>query len=437
MKKYQSLKPYLLLWSTQSLSSLGSAMTGYALILWLYRQSGSALETAMLAICSYAPYVLVSIFAGAFSDRWNKKRTMLVCDLLAAVGTVVVLVLLKNGQLAPWHMYVLNAINGLMNTVQQPASDVAATLLVPKKYYQKTSGLRSFSSSLNTILHPVIASALFGFFGMEAVIAVDLATFAIAFVTLLFFIPIPEISAGDNPREKLLAAVKSGLSWLRANQLILNLILFLAFINLVASAYNAALPAMLLSRENGGETVLGLVNAVTGGASLVGGVITTLLPPPKNRVRAICGALMLSMSTENFLLAFGRTPWVWCAGAVLGWLLIPLMNANMDVIFRTAIPVDMQGRVYACRNTLQFFTIPLGYFLGGLLVDRVFEPLLASVSPDGLLTFLFGLGKGSGAAALFFVLGLAGVLVCLIFYCILRQYHGGDTNVQTTDNREI
>ena len=437
MKKYQSLKPYLLLWSTQSLSALGSAMTGYALILWLYRQSGSALETAMLAICSYAPYVLVSIFAGALSDRWNKKRTMLVCDLLAAVGTVVVLVLLKNGQLAPWHMYVLNAIDGLMNTVQQPASDVAATLLVPKKYYQKTSGLRSFSSSLNTILHPVIASALFGFFGMEAVIAVDLATFAIAFVTLLFFIPIPEISAGDNPQEKLLAAVKSGLSWLRANQLILNLILFLAFINLVASAYNAALPAMLLSRENGGETVLGLVNAVTGGASLVGGVITTLLPPPKNRVRAICGALMLSMSTENFLLAFGRTPWAWCAGAVLGWLLIPLMNANMDVIFRTAIPVDMQGRVYACRNTLQFFTIPLGYFLGGLLVDRVFEPLLASVSSDGLLAFLFGLGKGSGAAALFFVLGLAGVLVCLIFYCILRQYYGGDANVQTTDNREI
>ena len=437
MKKYQSLKPYLLLWSTQSLSALGSAMTGYALILWLYRQSGSALETAMLAICSYAPYVLVSIFAGALSDRWNKKRTMLVCDLLAAVGTVVVLVLLKNGQLAPWHMYVLNAINGLMNTVQQPASDVAATLLVPKKYYQKTSGLRSFSSSLNTILHPVIASALFGFFGMEAVIAVDLATFAIAFVTLLFFIPIPEISAGDNPQEKLLTAVKSGLSWLRANQLILNLILFLAFINLVASAYNAALPAMLLSRENGGETVLGLVNAVTGGASLVGGVIATLLPPPKNRVRAICGALMLSMSTENFLLAFGRTPWVWCAGAVLGWLLIPLMNANMDVIFRTAIPVDMQGRVYACRNTLQFFTIPLGYFLGGLLVDRVFEPLLASVSSDGLLAFLFGLGKGSGAAALFFVLGLAGVLVCLIFYCILRQYYGGDADVQTTDNREI
>ncbi len=423
MKKYQSLKPYLLLWSTQSLSALGSTMTGYALILWLYRQRGSALETALLSICSYAPYVLVSIFAGALSDRWNKKRTMLVCDLLAAMGTVAVLVLLKTDQLEPWHLYGLNAINGLMNTVQQPASDVAATLLVPKRYYQKTSGLRSFSSSLNTILHPVFASALFGFFGMEAVIAVDLATFVIAFVSLLFFIPVPEASTEDKPREKLLTAAKSGLAWVGANRLILNLILFLAFINLVASAYNAALPAMLLSRANGGETVLGLVNAVTGGASLVGGVIATLLPSPKNRVRAICGSLLLSMSTENFLLAFGRTPWAWCVGAVLGWLPIPLMNANMDVIFRSAIPVDMQGRVYSCRNTLQFFTIPLGYFLGGLLVYRVFEPLMASVSQDSLPALLFGLGKGSGAAALFFVLGLAGVFVCLIFTCILGRTH--------------
>ncbi len=425
MKKYKTyriLRPYLLLWGTQSLSSLGSSMTGYGLILWLYRQNGSALETAMLSICSYAPYVLVSIFAGALSDRWNKKRIMLVCDLLAALSTVVVLMLLRSGLLVPWHIYVLNAINGLMNTVQQPAGDVAATLLVPKEYYQKTSGLRSFSSSLNTILHPVIASSLFAFFGMELVIAVDLATFAAAFITLLFFIRIPETHWEDRPREKLLAAARSGLDWIRANRLILDLILFLAFINLVASAYNAVLPAMLLSRENGGETVLGLLNAVTGAASMAGGLITALMPEPKNRVRVICFSLMVSMGTENFLLAFGRTPLIWCLGAVLGWLLIPLMNANMDVIFRSTIPADLQGRVYSCRNTLQFFTIPVGYFLGGLLVDRVFEPLMANASPESALVFLFGAGKGSGAAAMFFVLGAAGVLVCLGFYWGLRRF---------------
>ena len=93
--EYRKLKPYLLLWGTQSLSALGSAMTNYALVIWLYQKSGSALETALLSICSYAPYVLMSVFAGALSDRWDKKRTMLCCDLCAAVCTLIVLGLLK------------------------------------------------------------------------------------------------------------------------------------------------------------------------------------------------------------------------------------------------------------------------------------------------------------------------------------------------------
>lgn len=86
---------YLLLWFTQLISGLGSAMTSYALVIWSYTQAGSALQTALLMVCSYAPYVACSIFAGALSDRWDKKKTMLVCDGMAALSTVVVFALLK------------------------------------------------------------------------------------------------------------------------------------------------------------------------------------------------------------------------------------------------------------------------------------------------------------------------------------------------------
>ena len=421
MKKEQ-LKPYLMLWSTQALSALGSGMTSYALVLWLYLRSGSALETALLSVSSYAPYVIMSIFAGALSDRWNKKRTMLVCDLLAALSTVIVFLLIKADALSAWHLYVLNALNGLMNTIQQPASEVAATLLIPKDYYQKTSGLRSFSQSLKSILTPILATALFAFAGIDLVLAVDLMTFAFAFVTLLLFIRIPESDASKQAKEKLLTAARKGIVWLRENPLILTLILYLAFINLVASIYNAALPAMLLSKQNGGETVLGFVNTCIGIATLAGSVLVTLLPVPKNRIKVISLTLLLSMSSENFLLAFGKIPLIWCIGAVLGWLFIPLMNANLDVIFRSSIPLDMQGRVYSCRNTLQFFTIPIGFLLGGLLVDKVFEPLMSAQSASSLLVSLFGENKGSGAAMLFFIIGIVGVLVCLIFNFRLRKY---------------
>lgn len=410
-----------MLWSTQALSTLGSGMTSYALVLWLYLRSGSALRTALLSVCSYAPYVIMSIFAGALSDRWNKKRTMLVCDLLAALGTGFVFLLIKTNSLNGGHLYVLNALNGLMNTVQQPASEVAATLLIPKEYYQKTSGLRSFSQSLNSILTPILATALFSFGGIISVIVVDLTTFAVAFTTLLF-IHIPESDVPKQTEESLLAAARRGLVWLRENPLILTLILYLACINLVASVYDAALPAMLLSKQSGGETALGLVNTCAGIATLAGSVLVTLLPAPKNRVKVVSLALLLSMSSENFLLAFGKTPLIWCIGAVCGWLFIPLMNANLDVIFRSSIPLDMQGRVYSCRNTLQFFTIPIGFLLGGLFVDQVFEPLMAAQPADSILVSLFGESKGSGAAMLFFIIGIVGVLVCLIFDIRLKKY---------------
>lgn len=411
----QEMRTFLLLWLTQSFSGLGSAMTSYALVIWSYTQEGSALMTALLMVSSYAPYVLLSIFAGALSDKWNKKATMLVCDTIAAASTVVMLILLRNDMLRIWHLYLINAVNGLMNTVQQPASEVAVTKVLPKKYYQRVGGLRYFSSSLNSILTPIIATAVLGIAGMGAVVAFDLFTFGIAFLTLALWIHIPQKSGEEEEKEKLLSSVKKGLAYLQEQRGILELILFLAAINLVASIYDAAFPAMMLSREGGSEKVLGLVNAVIGATTLAGSILASFVGTPKSRVRVICNCLLFSMSFENFFLAFGRTPLIWCIGGFLGWIPIPLMNANLDAIMRLHVPEQMQGRVYSVRNSLQFFTIPVGYFLGGFLVDQVFEPIMAAQGEGNALARLFGSGKGSGAAFLFFVIAFAGIGVCLYF----------------------
>lgn len=412
MNTLKELRTFIILWLTQALSSLGSSMTGFALVIWLYNDSGSALTTALLTVCSYAPYVIVSIFAGAISDKWNKKAVMLVCDSFAALTTVCVLVLLKTGSLEVWHLYILNALNGLMNSVQSPASDVATTLLTPEKHYQKTSAMRYFSNSLVSILTPVFAAAIVSFAGLDAVISFDLTTFAVAFTVLLFFIKIPEVPQNESSKETLLRSAKSGISYLGRNKGILCMILFLAAINFIASIYEAALPALVLSKSN--EAALGAVSSSAGIATLIGSVIATFFPKPKSRSKTICACLLVSMSTENFLLAFGNNTIAWCIGAVLGWLFIPLMSANYDVIFRSTVPKEMLGRVYSVRNTLQFFSIPVGYFLGGFLVDKVFEPFMAGTK-NALLLNIFGTEKGSGAAFLFFVIGIAGVLVCIVF----------------------
>ncbi|MDE7121121.1 MAG: MFS transporter, partial [Oscillospiraceae bacterium] len=185
------MRVFLLLWLSQSFSTLGSSMTAYALVIWVYHQNHSALDTAFLMVCSYAPYVLFSIFAGTLSDRWDKKKIMLICDSAAAFSTLLVLLLFLTERLEIWHIYIVNAFSGLMNTVQQPASEVAVSRILPKKYYQKEGSFRYLSSSVNSIFTPVITTAITGIFGMKTVILFDLFTFLIAFLILLFFIKIP------------------------------------------------------------------------------------------------------------------------------------------------------------------------------------------------------------------------------------------------------
>lgn len=420
----KDLRQFLILWSTQSLSQLGSSMTAFALTLWLYEKTGSALSTATLTICSYAPYVLMSIFAGALTDRFDKKKTMLVVDLMAAVCTVTVLFLFLTGNLQVCHLYALNVISGLMNTVQQPASEVSVTLLIPKEHYQKASGLQSLSRSLISILNPLLATAVYSFAGLNVVIAFDLGSFAIAFFALLLFIKIPKIETQKT--ENVLKLAKEGLVFLKKTPMILIMILFMSGVNLVASAFDAVLPGYVIPNPKGGTQILGVVTSFSGIAMILGGLMVSVMPKPKNRIRVVYVTMLISLGIENFLMAFTREPWLWCVGQIIGWILVPVMSSNYDVIFRNTVPVELQGRVYACRNTLQFFTIPIGLFLGGLLVDDVCEPFMVVNAGNRILEMLFGAGKGSGAAIAMFILGVVGVAHCLLFGSKLNKYSYSD-----------
>ena len=425
MKIKNKLRDFYILWSTQSISQLGSSITAFALTLWLYEQTGSSLGTAALTICSYAPYVIMSIFAGALTDRFEKKKTMLVCDVLAVMCTAAIFILYKTNTLMIWHLYAINAFSGLMNTVQQPAAEVAMTLIIPERYYQKTSGLRSLSRSLVSTLNPLIAASLYALIGLTGVIAVDIGSFAVAFAALLFLIKIPE--SKRDKTENVLVLAKEGLMYLKANPMIMTMILFLSGVNLIASAFDGILPGLVLPNPKGGSSVLGLVTSCSGIAMIIGSLLVSVLPKPKDRIKVVYLTMLISLGTENFLLAFSREPIVWCVGQIIGWVLVPVMSANYDVIFKTTVPVELQGRVYACRNTMQFFTIPIGLFLGGFMVDNVCEPIMSRYGDLPLLTALFGTGKGSGAALMMFIIGIGGVLICLFAGKKLKNYHYNET----------
>ena len=169
---------------------------------------------------------------------------------------------------------------------------------------------------------------------------------------IIVFIRIPETKGVESG--SVLKLAKGGIQFLQENPMIMTLIFFMSGVNLVASAFDATLPGYVLPNPKGGSSVLGLVTSCAGIAMILGSLLVSVLPKPKDRVRVIYLTMLFSLGTENFVLAFSREPVLWCIGQLIGWILVPVMSANLDVILRTNIPVDLQGRVYACRNTFQF-----------------------------------------------------------------------------------
>ena len=408
-----ALKGFLILWGSQAVSSLGSSLTSFALILWVYQQQHTATSIALLSFFTYLPSILFCFIAGTLADQWNKKKIMLVSDLFAALSTLAIAILFFTGALQVWHLYVANFVNSFMNAFQNPASYVAVSLLVPKEQYARASGLQAFSGSLIRILTPPLASAILSFGSLTMVFLIDLGTFLFAFFVLLFFVKLPPLPKSvEQKKEPVWKSCATGFSFLRANNALLKLILYMSLINFLAyiSGYGI-LPAMILTRSGDNQTTLGFVTSAMGIGMLLGSVLVTIMKPAKRQTQLVFWTMIISFFLGDVLWSLGRSAPMWIFSAFCGNMLVPFTGACMFSIMRTNVPTELQGRVFSARDTLQYCTIPLGLFLGGSLADHVFEPFMAQVSPlQQLLVLLTGGGKGSGMAVIFLITGLTGVI---------------------------
>ena len=411
------LREFLILWSSQTISTMGTAMTNFALIVCVYGQNGTASSITLLSVFSFLPSILFCFIAGTIADRWDKKRIMLTADLAAGIGTAAVLVLHLTSTLQIWHLYIINFLLSFMNAFQNPASYVATSLLVPKKHYVKVSGLHAFSGSVITVFAPALGSAALVFGGLKTVLVIDLATFLVAFLILLFFIKIPKIEiVAEETKESFVKSCMAGINFLREHSALLKIILFFAFVNFIAKMGSyGMLPALVLSRTGNDQVALGVIEAAVGIGTLAGSIFVTVMKPVRNRVRVIFFSCGISFLLGDVGQSLTHSLPLWIAVAFASNVPMAFLNANLTAVMRTNVPIEMQGRVFSARDTIQYSTIPVGLFFGGTFADQVFEPFMTSTSPlQGVLSMFFGAGKGSGIAVIFFIVGIIGFITSFV-----------------------
>ncbi|MFQ5875327.1 MAG: MFS transporter [Dehalococcoidia bacterium] len=406
---------FTVVWFGQVISLLGTAMTGFALTIWVYQVTGEASALALVGIFSFAPTILVSPIAGALVDRWNRKLTMMLSDLAAGLSTAVVLLLFSTDNLQLWHLLATGAFSGTFQAFQFPAYSAAITTMLPKEQYGRASGMLSMAQSASTIFAPLLGAGLLTVIGITGVLTIDIVTFLVAIGTLLVVhIPQPlATEAGREARGSIWKESAYGFRYIVRRRSLLGLLLVFLSANLMLSFSNVVLPAMILARTGNDEIALGSVLSAFGVGGVLGSLLLSIWGGPKRRIHGVLTGITLA-SLPFVLMGLGRSAPVWAMAAFSTGFAIPIAQGASQAIWQSKIAPDVQGRVFAARGVVARISVPVSMMLAGPLADRVFEPSMMS---GGALTatfgWLVGTGSGAGMALMFIISGVLGALVGL------------------------
>jgi MFS family permease len=416
------MKTFLIIWFGQFVSQIGTALTRFALLVWLYQQTGSAMDVALLGFFSFLPAFLISPFAGVWVDRLDRRKVMLLADTGAGLTTVALLGLYSTGNLQIWHLYAVQVLAGVFESFQSPAYAATTTLLVTKEQYARINGLRSLAQYGSLVIAPFLAGLLLLWVGVGGVMVVDLSTFGVAVVTLLL-VRVPQLLPQEGETtaagsERFWADLRAGFRYTWARPGLVGLMLVFTGMNFAAAlTYFSTLPAMILARSGGDQFTLATVQGAMGGAAVVGALLVSLWGGPQRKIHGVLSGAGLSFLLGDLLLGLGRDLSGWVIGAIISAIFVPVLDSSSMAILQAKVAPAMQGRFFALFHMARQSLIPLGYLLGGLLAERWLEP---GMMPDGELAatygWLVGTGPGAGIALMFVVTSLLGAALCFVGY---------------------
>jgi MFS family permease len=412
----QGIKTFLFIWIGQLISMLGSGLTGFALAVWTFEQTGRATPFALTILFANLPRILLLPVAGSLADRWNRRRVMILSDAGNAAVTVSVFVLLQFGSLQFWHIYLIAALGSVFSAFQEPAYTASITMLVPKKDLSRANGMMQMGQALEMVITPVIAGVLFVAIGLSGILVIDFVTFLFAVGALLVVrIPQPKLTENEAKKVSVWTDALFGWSYLKARPGLFGLLWYYAMVNFLLGWSTVLIGPMILSRFS--ASTLGAIQMVFGSGMLAGGILSSLWAGPQRKISAVIGFIGLSL--VGMCIA-GLRPSPYSIGAGFFWMMIciPLASASSNAIFQAKVAPEIQGRVFSIRAMISRSVMPVAFLTAGPLADYVFNPLM-EINGAWASTFLGTLlqtGTGRGIGLMMVASALIGILVTVLAY---------------------
>ncbi|MEV6977456.1 amino acid adenylation domain-containing protein [Kitasatospora sp. NPDC093806] len=404
----------------QQISMIGSALTEFALPVWIYLTTGSLAQFGLLAACGLVPGILTAPVAGALVDRGDRRRIMLYGDLAAGLTQAVMLLLFLTDGLRVWHAYVLIAVLSTALTFQRLAWNSAVPQLVPKRFLGRANGVVQMAFGLAQFLVPLFAVGLLAALGLGGILALDVASYVVATAVTLA-VRFPDVMAARR-RESVTAEIRAGFRRALGSRHFRAMLLFFAVLNIFLSPLFLLTTPLVLSFAP--LAAAGWVSVAAGLGAVLGGLTLLVWGGPR-RLR-LRGVLLATLGLAAACLVTGLRPAVLpvALGAFGMAYGLALVNGVYATIVQTKVPLRFHGRVIAVNTMVAWSTLPVGFALVAPLGPRLVQPWIEADGPlADTVGRLIGTGEGRGIGLLYLLFGLAMALLVLACLAVPALRH--------------
>ena len=380
----------------QTVTLFGSMLVQYAVFWYLAIAFQSGMTMTLAALFGFLPQALVSVFAGVWADRTNRKWLIVGADAAIAVSTLALALVLLAGYAELWVIYATLAVRSIGAGIQTPAVSALIPQITPANQLMRVNGILGSIQSALALLGPPVAGAIYALAASGAagsplvllpVFAIDIVT-AVIGIGLVAVIPVAAVRAADATSGYVDDLV-DGVRYVVSHAFVRWLLVLYAIVFLLTVAPSNLTPLMIVrsfpSGEQGDVVNLAILEMTFSVGMVVGGVLVATIAAAWDRIRLLA-ASSLVFGGLSIALGLAPTVWVFFGVMLLIGLVVPFFSTPSMTLLQETVEPDRQGRVFGFVGIVMALAMPIGMLAFGPLADAV--PVEAILVGSGIATFV-------------------------------------------------
>lgn len=398
MKQKSNYSKFLLLWSGELISAVGSGLTSFGLGVYVFQRTGSAANMALIALLAFLPTLMLSAPAGVLADRYDRRILMMAGDGLSALGLIYILICMMSGEAELYQICTGVFISSVFSSLLEPSYRATVTDLLTEEEYSRASGMVSIAGSARYLISPLIAGLLLTVSDVKLLLAIDISTFLLTVICTA----IVRRSIEPKRPEKsgsFMESFREGWAAITEKRGVLILIIISSVMTCFMGAMQILAEPMILDFQT--SKVLGIVETECASGMLVSSVIIGA----RGLKRNFTGILSVSLVLAGLsMIGFGLRENIVMIGSFgfVFFFMLPFANNCLDYLARTNIDADKQGRAWGLISFLSQIGYVVAYGTAGLLADS-----MAAARNTGV---------GRGAAGVIMISGALLAAIAIVLY---------------------